>query len=109
MFNNVPHWSKDEVEQAVLHFDMKDFCDAGKRGRKRIRIMVLCCIYYDMDVGEEYPLPTICDRLVSRDVNGVNAMNLSTQRIGYFMSLFNKKGILDKRTDKTTRYYRRLV
>jgi hypothetical protein len=105
----VPHWTRQEVHDAVSFYDRVDWVESGKRGMKRIRAMTLCCVYYDLKIGEEYPSETICEYLRERDTRGANAMNLSTQRVGYFLSLYHKWGMLEKRVGKHATYYTRVI
>ena len=105
----VPHWGKQECYDAAKHYDRVEWVDNGKRGMKRIRAMTLCCIYYDLEIGKEYPNETICEYLRTKDSkSGHNSMNLSRQRIGYFLSLYTKWGILEKRVGKHYTYYTRV-
>lgn len=106
----VPHWGKQECYDAVRHYGRVDWVEKGKRGMKRIRAMTLCCIYYDLEVGVEYSNHTICEYLHNKDSkSGHNSMNLSTQRVGYFLSLYAKWGILTKRVGKHHTYYTRVM
>lgn len=104
----VPTWSRQQTYDAAEHYGLTEWILNGKRGMKRVRAMTLCCIYYDLEVGEEYPNTTICEYLYEKDTRGANAMNLSTQRVGYFLSLYTKWGILEKRVGKHHTYYTRV-
>ena len=106
----VPHWSKQQCYDAIEHYDRVAWVEKGKRGMKRIRAMTLCCIFYEMEIGVEYSNRTICEYLHDKDAkSGHNSMNLSTQRVGYFLSLYTKWGILTKRAGKHYTYYTRVI
>jgi hypothetical protein len=63
-----------------------------------------------MEVGVQYPAQTICELLMERDTrSGYNSMNLSRQRVGYFLSLYAKWGILEKESIRKLSHYRRLI
>lgn len=111
MFNfTVPRWSVEECYKAASHYGRAEWVQNGKRGMKRIRAMTLCCIYYEMEVGVQYPAQTICELLMERDTrSGYNSMNLSRQRVGYFLSLYAKWGILEKESIRKLSHYRRLI
>lgn len=105
----IPNWGKKESYEAVQHYDRVDWVQKGKRGMKRIRAMTLCCIFYEMEVGVDYPTQTICEMLIDKDAkSGHNSMNLSRQRLGYFMSLYSRWGILEKNIIGGYAHYRRL-
>ena len=106
----VPYWGRQECYDAVDFYGRTEWVKRGKRGMKRIRAMTLCCIYYDLEIGVEYANKTICEYLGEKDTrSGYNSMNLSTQRVGYFLSLYTKWGYLTKRVGKYHTYYTRVV
>jgi len=61
---------------------------------QRIRIMVICCIHYDMEMEREYTTENVCRLLIDKDAGGPASMNLSIQRVGYFLSLMSMTGVL---------------
>ena len=107
-YNFVPNWSQKQVIDAINHYGLQEWVQSGSRGRKRLRIVTLCHIYHTMEIEQEYLLQNIAEQMMNRDVQGMNSMTLSTQRVGYFLSLYCKKGFLEKRRGKLGIYYRRV-
>ena len=93
-YGSVPSWTHKQTEEAVAYYGLDDWVMKARRGMQRIRIMVLCCIYYDMEPEKEYTTENVCRLLIDKDAGGPASMNLSIQRIGYFLTLMSKKGVL---------------
>lgn len=112
MFNSsftVPHWTRKQSFEAVEHYDLVPWVERAGAGMKRIRVMALCLVYYDMEIGEEYPTEALVARMIDRDSGGPSSMVLSSQRIGYFLSLFMRKGFVERTRKNGRSYYKRLI
>lgn len=110
MFNfTIPGWTKEEAYTAALHYEMVPWVARAGTGMKRIRSMFLCLLYYELEIGEEYHVEEIAYIMRERDAGGPTSQNLTAQRLGYFLSLFMRKGLVKRERRNGKSYYTRLI
>lgn len=109
-----PFWSTprgvtfDMFAEVKANTLLSNFIDRKHRNT-RVRGMLACMVYFDMNVGEEYLGVTLREYLIKYNPTGNSAISLSPQKVGSLLSTMARYGILSKRRNNNKTYYRRLV
>jgi hypothetical protein len=95
-------------EEVIGNSNYQDFIDKKKRN-KRVRGMLACMVYFDMEIGEEYKTGTLREYCLKYSPTGNSAIVLSAQKVGALLTAMVRHGILSRRRSGSKSYYRRLI
>jgi hypothetical protein len=115
-FPTVANFTNVQVRESVEHFDksveydITEWVAKSHRGMKRMKLLVFSVLYHKVNNnGEFISVEEFQDMMVDGG-NGTIDMNISKQRLGFFISFLTKKGVLESKKDWRNKVeFRRMV